>query len=62
MKLIEQKRKCKKDCECDSSPDYEIVQTIKEVVEVLEREVSNYSTEYAPERIIRLRKYIQNLR
>ena len=36
-------------------------QTINDVIEVLEREVSGYSTEHAPERIVRLRKYIEQL-
>lgn len=36
-------------------------ETVKDVIEVLEREVSGYSTDYEPERITRLKAYIKKL-
>jgi len=43
-------------CGCDKQSE-----TVKDVIEVLEREVSNYSSEFEPERITRLRAYIKKL-
>jgi hypothetical protein len=37
-------------------------ETIQYVIEVLEKEVSNYSIEFAPERIVKLRNYIKSLK
>jgi excinuclease UvrABC helicase subunit UvrB len=37
-------------------------ETIKYVIEVLEKEVKNYSQEFAPERVIKLREYIKSLK
>lgn len=36
--------------------------TIQYVIEVLEKEVKNYSEKFAPERIVKLRKYIETLK
>lgn len=48
-----------KKAKCGCKP--EINQTILDVIEVLEREVSHYSTEHIPERIVRIRDYITQL-
>lgn len=40
----------------------ECQQTIKDVIEVLEKEVAGYSTEFMPERIGRLNAYIKHLK
>lgn len=48
----------KSNCVCN--PDNS--QMIKDVIEVLEREVSNYSKEYQPERVKRLQSYINTLK
>jgi dissimilatory sulfite reductase (desulfoviridin) alpha/beta subunit len=48
----------KSDCICKLEKD----QTIKEVIEVLEREVSNYSKEYQPERVRRIENFIKTLK
>lgn len=45
---------------CGCNPDNS--QMIKEVIEVLEREVSNYSKDYQPERIRRIQNYIDSLK
>lgn len=37
-------------------------ETIQYVIEVLEKEVSMYSVEFAPERVVKLRKYIESLK
>lgn len=37
-------------------------ETINYVIEVLEREVANYSEKFAPERIIKIKEYIKTLR
>ena len=37
-------------------------ETLDDVIEVLEREISNYSEEFVPERITRIRAYIQKLK
>ena len=37
-------------------------QTIQFVIEVLEREVKNYSEEFPPERIVKLKEYIKDLK
>jgi hypothetical protein len=44
-------------CGCKPEPD----QTVLEVIEVLEREVSHYSSEHVPERILRIKQFIQKL-
>ncbi len=36
-------------------------ETLKCVISVLERECSNYSTEFIPERIVLIRSYIEKL-
>lgn len=53
------KLKDKTGCGCNKKTVEQ--ETIQDVIEVLEREVSNYSTEHVPERITRLRNYIQKL-
>jgi hypothetical protein len=47
----------KSKCVCNPEKD----QMIQDVIEVLEREVSNYSSEFVPERITRIRSYIEKL-
>lgn len=37
-------------------------ETTQYVIEVLEKEVSKYSEEFAPERIVKLKKYINSLK
>jgi hypothetical protein len=37
-------------------------QTIQDVIDILERESSNYSQDHTPDRIVRIRAYIEKLR
>lgn len=37
-------------------------QTILDVIDALERESSNYSQEHTPDRIVRIRAYIEKLK
>jgi hypothetical protein len=36
--------------------------TTQYVIEVLEKEVKNYSKEFAPERVVKLKEYIKQLK
>ena len=51
--------KMKKESKCGCQP--KPTQMVLDVIEVLEREVSNYSIDYVPERISRIRDYIKQL-
>jgi hypothetical protein len=43
-------------CGCEKESE-----TIRDVIEILEREIANYSSEFEPERITRIRQYIKKL-